>query len=576
MNDAHPNEPLVAELDLAQGAPETPTAGLFGPSSGRTYFDWLMELRDLAKRDNVKGIFVRLGSGSDLGLARAQELGGLLATLRAAGKPVVCHANDYDQPTLLFVSKACDEIWLSPAGGVDAVGLAFELVFMRELLDKLHIEVDMLQVGKYKGANESLTRDSVSPEARESYKRALSGLREAWIGGITEGRKRPDLSEIVEDGPFSAEDAKARGLVDEVGYESDARSSAAKRAGVSLVTTRYGGAGRSSQELVGVLRALSGSEGTAVPHLAVVRASGAISMGGTGSPLGGSDGIAERDLGKTLRRLTEDDAVRAVVLRIDSPGGSALASDLLWKQLMALRAEKPLVVSVGGMAASGGYYMACTGTKIFAEPTSIVGSIGVVGGKVSFGKALEQFGVHVESITATDDPVRSARASYMSTFAPWDDATKGRVLDSMTDIYELFLTRVAEGRKIPRLVVEKSAEGQLFGGVIAKERSLVDELGGLDDAMRFALNEAGLPEDAPIEAVGEPQGLLGLLGGAEEEQDEESKAPAAEAVGRAAVASLIPEWSQFAPEMRLFLLSVWPAVEGERSLAALPFGLRVR
>ena len=153
-----------------------------------------------------------------------------------------------------------------------------------------------------------------------------------------------------------------------------------------------------------LLRAISGGEGVGVPHVAVVRASGAISMASSGSPFGGSEGIAESDLGAMLHDLTGDESVKAVVLCIDSPGGSALASDLLWKRLMDLRAKKPLVVSVGSYAASGGYYMACAGTKIFAEATSIVGSIGVVGGKFAVGKTLEQVGIHVETITANEDP----------------------------------------------------------------------------------------------------------------------------------------------------------------------------
>ncbi len=168
---------------------------------------------------------------------------------------------------------------------------------------------------------------------------------------------------------------------------------------------------------------------------------------------------------RTLVRLAKDDDVKAVVLRIDSPGGSALASDLLWHALMDIRVKKPLVVSVGGMAASGGYYLASTGAWVFADEASIVGSIGVVGGKIAVGHALEKIGVHAETIPAkAGDPRAAARAASESLLAPWDDATRARLLETMTSIYVLFLSRVGEGRKIPVEQVRASAEGRIFGG----------------------------------------------------------------------------------------------------------------
>jgi protease-4 len=273
--------------------------------------------------------------------------------------------------------------------------------------------------------------------------------------------------------------------------------------------------------------------------------------------------------------------VKAVVLRIDSPGGSALASDLLWKRLMDLRAKKPLVVSVGSYAASGGYYMACAGTKIFAESTSIVGSIGVVGGKFAVGKTLEQVGIHVETITANEDPNLAARAAYMSMFSGWDEPTRARMLASMTDVYDLFLARISESRGLALDSIAKSAEGQLFGGADAKERGLIDAVGGLREAITAALELSGLPADAPIEAVGAPPGLFGLLSGDESDDEGNPSAAlaqraAAEAVARAAVTSIAPGLSELPPELHTFVASAWPLVRGERTLAALPFALRLR
>jgi hypothetical protein len=184
-----PNEPLVAELDLSSGVPEAPAMQLFGPSRRRTHFDWVLALRALPDAANVRGLLVHVGPG--IGLPRAAELGRLLGEARERGLPVVCHGDEYDQAALLLAAQGCSRTWVSPAGGVDAVGIAMELVFMRELFEKLHVQVDMLQVGKYKGAAEPFTRDDSSPEARASYQRALGSIRHAWIDGITQGKKNP-------------------------------------------------------------------------------------------------------------------------------------------------------------------------------------------------------------------------------------------------------------------------------------------------------------------------------------------------------------------------------------------------
>ena len=567
--------PAVAEIDLSRGAPETVPSSLFGPARGATHSDLVRALRSTAEADTTKGVLVRLGTAS-FGFARAHEIGRLLAKIRAKGVPVVCQADDFANGTLLLASVGCSDLWLSPAGSVDAVGLAAQLLFGNKLLTKLHIDVDFLQVGKYKGAQEPFTRDAPSPEARESLEGALGGIRTAWLDAIVEGRaKREELRPLLEDGPYSAEEAKQKGLIDHVGYADEARDAAKKSAGVDQAITRFGaGEGQPpvSRGIVEILRALSGSGRGGTPHVAVLRASGAISMAPSGM-FGQSDGITERELGKALARLTKDDSAKAVVLRIDSPGGSALASDLLWKRLMKLRAEKPLVISVGGMAASGGYYMACTGTKIVAEPTSIVGSIGVVGGKLAVGHALDEIGVHVETVGPTRDPAKLARATMMSPMTPWDDATRARTLTTMVAIYDLFLQRIAEGRGKKVDEIAPSAEGRIFGGVDAKARGLVDELGGLDEAVRIAFELAKLPADAPVVLVGETPGLLDLLDG---DDSDSAKSEALRTARDTAADALLPRWIGAMPELSAFVASAAPLAEGEQTVTALPFALILR
>jgi protease IV len=235
------------------------------------------------------------------------------------------------------------------------------------------------------------------------------------------------------------------------------------------------------------------------------------------------------------------------------------------------------VVSVGGMAASGGYYLACSGTKIIAEPTSIIGSIGVVTGKLAVGKALAEIGVTTETIAAAPDPRKAARATYMSMFTGWDDPTKEKVLTSMQSVYDLFLRRISEGRGMPVEKVAESAEGRIFGGVEAKERGLVDQLGGLTDALALARELGHLPDDAPIELVGESSGLLDLLGGGSDGEGQDARAEAAtRAASRAATEALLPSVNALLPEVQSFLGSMAPLLAGERTLAAMPYGLVVR
>jgi protease-4 len=389
-------------------------------------------------------------------------------------------------------------------------------------------------------------------------------MRTVWLDGIRAAR--PAVAESTpEDGPYDARDAREHGLVDDVGYLDETREALEREAGAVRAEVRLGAGaqGGGGDDLSDLLRALAGeSLGTA--PITVVRAVGAISMEGGGGLLSESGGIVEKRLVRTLTRLEKDDDVKAVVLRIDSPGGSALASDLLWHELMRIRARKPLVVSVGAMAASGGYYLASTGAVIFADDTSIVGSIGVVGGKIAADRALERIGVHAETIPAkVGDPHAAARAAFESLLTPWDDATRDRMRATMTGIYDLFVARVAEGRKAPVEKIAASAEGRIFSGRDARERGLVDELGGLREAIARARELAGVPADARVSVAGESGGLLDAL----------ADDPQGRALVPAATAAAL---GRIAPDVAPFVSSLAPLAEHERVLCALPFGLSVR
>ncbi len=565
--------PAVAVLDLSAGVPEVESGGLFSMGGRSRAFSSLLEAIDELKEDkDVVAVLVKFGTNS-LGPARAAEIGVELERL-AASKKVSCHADALSNASYMAAARGCPSVWMSPAGDTEAIGLASQVVYFRRLLaDELHLNIDILQVGKFKGAEEPLTRDGPSPEARQSLTSTLADLRGSWLEDIKK-RKNGALVDAVEDGPYGAAKSKEMGLTDEVGYADEALAALKKDSGAVREKIFFGpGADDQPDGLSELLRALAGESSEHGP-VALVRLTGSIAMSAGGNGIfGGRGGIIEKEVSRTIAKLEKDDDVKAVVLRIDSPGGSALASDLMWHQLMKLRKKKPLVVSVGEMAASGGYYLSCSGDFIFAEPMSIVGSIGVVGGKIGVGDALEKVGVHSETFAASPRPGAAARAGYESPLLKWDDATRGRVLESMSNIYELFLQRIVEGRStrgrtMTRDKVAESAEGRIFGGRDAKARGLVDELGGLRDAIAKARELANLPKDAKVVTVsGKPAFLDALEPRAAEERAQKAAARAT---------SPMSILDRIAPEMVPFVTSVAPLAEGENAVVALPFAVVVR
>lgn len=560
----------VLSFDLSAGAPEsTDAGGLFGIPPSRTYVGLISALKDAQDTEDVGAIYVSLGGGS-LDWARAEELGRLFETLREGGKPVVCHAHAFGNSLSLFAARACDRIWLSPAGDVETVGLAGQIVFLKGVLDKLGVQADFLHMGKYKSFAEQFTREEPSPEARESLTVVLGSIRTTWIDSVK--KQRPGAEVALEDGPWSADQAKTKKLIDDIGYESDALKDAKQRGTADKVRGVFGpnsSGGGGGNGLAALIRSISGANRRAAgaDRIAVVPAVGGIAMGSGG--FGG--GIAASSLTKTLRRLAKDDSVKAVVLRIDSPGGSALASDLLWHELMQVREKKPLIASVGSMAASGGYYMACAANEIFAERTSIVGSIGVVGGKFTFNEALASQGINAVTIPASPEPSAKARAAFMSPLEPWDDATRERMRQLMEGTYQLFLKRVADGRGLKVSDVEPNAQGRIWSGSQGKDKRLVDTLGGLRDAIERAKVLAKLEGDVPLTVEGGADGLFDILGGNDNASAEQLLAAAERAIAeRESWLGKVTE--PMLPHAQAFS----PVLSGEHTLATLPYALILR
>ena len=502
----------LCEVDLSNGVPESTEAGGWLPlPATRTFVGLVRTLQRLQDDQKATGVFINLGQAR-LHLSQVEELSPLLHAIRDKKIPVVCHAHGLDNALLWLVTEGCDKLWLSPAGSVDSIGIAAQSIYIKGLLDELKVQADFLSIGRYKSAAEMFTRQGPSQEAHLALSETLQSMRKAWLQGMA-GARGP-AEKYAENGPYGAREAKGFGLVDELGDLSEARRDARKLAHAGSTRVAYGQAADSASEhgLTEILRLLSSGDSASdgKPYIAVVPAIGGITMKSEG--LFSGEGIVFESLAKTITRLMDDSAVRAVVLRIDSPGGSALASDLLWSRLRELGAKKPLIASVGSMAASGGYYLACAAQSIVAERTSIVGSIGVLGGKIVFGSALEAHGVHTVTTPASDSEGAAARATYLSPFVAWDEATRVRLRSVMSEVYDLFVERVAKGRHLSTEQVQAVAEGRIWSGEQGKERGLVDEFGGLANAIEIARRQAGVAKGTPVHVEGQAEGLLAALG----------------------------------------------------------------
>lgn len=562
----------VVEFDLSRGLVEDAAQlGFFQRATAPTLPALIESVRRVKNDRRTKGVFVRLGT-ADFNWAHAEEVGALFGSLRGE-RPVVCHAHGYSNSSLWLALSACDRLWLSPAGEVGTVGIAGQMVYLKGLLDRLKVRADFLHMGRYKSAAETLTREGPSEEAKEALLAVLRSIRGTWLEGVSKARPDERVKHAVEHGPWSPEGALQQGLVDQIGYESEARDDAKSRAGVTEVSTAFGVEARrdAAQDLVQLVRLLSGAERRSVgERVVVLPAEGSIDMS-SGGPFS-EGGIAAKSLTRVLRRLREDRGVKAVVLRIESPGGSALASDLLWHELMLLREKKTLVASLASVAASGGYYLASAAHKIVAQPTSIIGSIGVVGGKIVLGDAFAEVGVTGVTFAASDEPGAETRAAYLSALTLWDEPTRARVQEQMQSVYELFLSRVSAGRGMPVDAVRAVAEGRIWSGLHGKEHRLIDELGGLDRAIELAKQEAALDPDIDVEVEGAPEGLLDLL---EIDETSADEATIRAALARLRAAAAHSPLAELPAPLRRFAASVAPLLAGEHVLTTMPYAVSI-
>ncbi len=556
---------------VLEGAPaETGGGGMFGASAPA--LREVLRAIDAARTEPAaRGVFLRIGPlGGAFG--RVGDLRAALVALRAAGKPVHCHFDVTDNAGYALLAAACDRISMTPAGDLELVGVAAHLFHAKTLLDTLGVEAQLLQMGRFKGAAEPFTRDAMSPETRESMGAMLDDLQADLVAAIAGGRRLTPgaVQGAIDAGPHDAASARDAGLVDAVAFDDEARERARVAARARRVVPVALRAPAEPVDLDTLLAALAGErpqdEEARAPRIALVHLEGEITDGerATGSGSGAAGPFV-----RELRRLADIPEVKAIVLRIDSPGGSALASDRMWHAVRRAAARKPVIVSVGDMAASGGYYIACAGTEVLAHDASLVGSIGVVGGKVSVAGLAARVGVHSEVLA------RGAHAGWSSPTAPFSDSERRVVERMLASTYARFLARVGSARRLDAGRVAAAAEGRLWSGRRARELGLVDRAGGLSDALRVARERGHLPDDAPVTVWPQQRALVDwvadALGGGRDGAD--ALAPWGATGGWSALLRAMPQAAQGLA--RLAALAPL-ATGGEHVVVALPFALDLR
>jgi len=378
--------------------------------------------------------------------------------------------------------------------------------FYGGLFEKLDIEADMIQIGSYKGAAEPFTRKGMSDDFRKQYELLIDDLYAQLIETIAADRKlgKDKVKQLIDTGLFTATSAKEAGLIDTVSYDDATSTRLQDQLGVDEVdiVAKYGRkkVDTDFSGMMGFIKLfelMTGAEPSnrTSKHkkIALVYAVGPIMTGSSSASLFGGEVVGSDTIVKALRKANKDETVAAIVLRVDSPGGSALASDLMWREIQ--RIEKPVIASMGDVAASGGYYISMGCDKIFAEPGTVTGSIGVVGGKIVTSGLFEKVGVTTEVIS------RGKNTGILSTESKFSDSERKAYKETMEDIYRQFTTKAAEGRGMKIRQLEKLAGGRVWTGRQAKENGLVDELGTLRDAILAAKKEAGMGEDDKAELL---------------------------------------------------------------------------
>jgi protease-4 len=557
------NSVLVLKVDgaLPDYVPEDPFASRFLGRDDRSLTRLLSNIKK-AKADKRIGAILLEIDMTMIGWGKADEIRDTIADFRSTGKPVYAYM-EYGTNKEYYLATACDRIYVAPIGDLFIVGLAADVMSLGGSLDKLGVKADFYQIGKYKTAPEQYTRKEMSEASREVITSIIDEFFARYVSTIASTRKKSveDVRALIDNAPLGAWEAKAAGLIDDAKYRDEVEDELKKRLGYKdadkLRKVGESDYRRVTPESVGLAQG---------ERIAVIFASGPIGGGSSddGSAVSsqstGSDTVV-----KALNDARDDKTIKAIILRVDSPGGTSYASDVIWHAVEKAKAQKPVVVSMSDVAASGGYYISATASKIIAEPSTITGSIGVYAGKPVIKGFYDWIGVNNEYV------LRGKQAGMFRETEPFNADERAKFESMLKSFYyDDFLPKVAKGRSKDVEYVDSIAQGRVWTGTQAKERGLVDEFGGMDKAVEVAKQLANLPADKGVRRVIFPAPrpfLQQWLGGS---GDDSASVKAREQ--RAALESALPE------DMRRALryMSILENMKRGETMAMLPFDLQIK
>jgi protease-4 len=468
----------VIELNLEDikndyaGKYKDPWVTVFSDKKHIGLTDIINAIKEAKTDENIKGISI-LNSNSSLGMAQSKALRDALEGFKKSGKFVMAYANSFSQKEY-YLNSVASPIYLNPIGDLDFKGLSSEVMFFKDLQEKSGVKMEVIRHGKYKSAVEPFLENEMSDANRQQISALLNSIWNSVASDISKSRNIPltQLNKIA-NGLLARtpEMAKAQHLIDIIAYEDVYHAAIKKALKVDpsedynkITILEY------AQNTATTSKISEGSD-----EIAIIYAQGEIQSGE-----GDVNIIGEGSMRRSLQEARKNEDVKAVVLRIDSPGGNALTSDLIWREIELTKKVKPVVVSMGNYAASGGYYIACNASKIFAENNTITGSIGVFGVLPNFTSLATKIGIHTEQVKTHEN------AADYSPFVPLDEKFKAVTLESVEHIYKTFVTHVAAGRKMTFAQVDSIAQGRVWTGTDALKIGLVDKIGGLDDAIKEA------------------------------------------------------------------------------------------
>lgn len=445
--------------------------------------DLILENLKKAKQDtSVKGLYLKMGNG-DGGFATVEEIRNAVLDFKQAGKFVVAYGEVYGQKSY-YLASAADKIFLNPQGNLDFKGLSAQIMFYKKALENLNVEVQVFRHGKYKSAVEPFFLDKMSENNRQQTEAFLNSIWASVTNGISKQRgiSAEELNRMADNLEIqNAQDALNKKLVDGLKYDDEVQSFLKEKLGLNekdkIAFAKMSNYKRALKKGIDLAKKEKGK-------IAIIYAIGQIESGEGSDEVIGSDRIA-----KAIRQARLDSSVKAIVLRVNSPGGSALASDVMWREVVLAKRAKPFVVSMGDVAASGGYYISCAADRIFAQPNTITGSIGVFGIMPNAQKLFrEKLGIYI-------DTVNTNKHSDVGSLFRGVSAEEGAYIQKgVEDVYQVFISRVAEGRRITTAEVDSIGQGRVWSGTDAIKIKLVDELGGLDKAIQYAASKANMSE----------------------------------------------------------------------------------